>query len=198
MRRFVKTETPLGNVWFSYTEKGLYSLEFPPGTRPEEAPSPEVGATEAGEGPGAAGAGDAADKSGDVAVAAATAVAAQEEPAWLPAFVAALKAFLAGKETDFTSFPVDYSGFSPFFTRVLKETHRVPYGCITSYGFLAEAAGRPGAYRAAGTCMGKNRLPLVIPCHRVIKRDGALGGFGSGIHWKKTLLKMEGVVLRRW
>jgi methylated-DNA-[protein]-cysteine S-methyltransferase len=156
----------MGDIWISYTEKGLYSLEFPPGTVPE----------------------------GGLPV---PAKREEGEPSWLAAFIGALQSFLAGQETDFTPFPVDYSGFSPFFVRVLEEARRIPYGSVTSYGFLAEAAGRPGASRAAGTCMGRNRLPLVIPCHRVIKKDGTLGGFGSGLPWKERLLAMEGTILRR-
>jgi len=165
VRKYHRVETPLGDLWFSYTEKGLYSLTLP-GSRPE-------GAAPAGEG-----------KAG-------------EEPPWLPAFVEELEAFLGGTEADFSPFPVDYTGFSLFFLRILEEARRIPYGSVTSYGFLAEAAGKPRAGRAVGTCMGKNRVPLVIPCHRVIRKDGTLGGFGSGLHWKKYLLALEGTVLPR-
>ena len=164
--KFVRVETPLGDQWFSYTERGLYSLEFPPGGfQPGEG---QTGSREE-----------------------------MEDPPWVESFTEALTAFLNGEEVDFTPFPVDYSGFSPFFVRVLEETRQIPYGGLSSYGFLAEAAGRPGAGRAVGNCMGKNRLPMVIPCHRVIKRDGTLGGYGSGLHWKKYLLKLEGTPIPR-
>jgi methylated-DNA-[protein]-cysteine S-methyltransferase len=100
---------------------------------------------------------------------------------------------LRGEAVDFTPFPVDYSGYTPFSIKVLKEARLIPYGSVTSYGSLAAATGGPLAYRAVGNCMNRNRTPLVIPCHRVIKNDGQLGGFGSGINWKKTLLELEGV-----
>lgn len=71
--------------------------------------------------------------------------------------------------------------------------HHVPRGKVTSYGTLARMAGFPGAARAAGSAMHNNPFPLFVPCHRVIKSDGQLGGFGPGAAIKRELLKREGV-----
>ena len=72
---------------------------------------------------------------------------------------------------------------------------RIPYGQTRSYGEIAGSIGRPGACRAVGTACGKNPLPVVIPCHRVIGADGGLTGFSSGLGIKRALLKLEGVAL---
>ena len=68
---------------------------------------------------------------------------------------------------------------------------RIPYGQTRSYAALAEAAGHPGAYRAAGNANGKNPLPIFIPCHRVIRTGGAIGGYAGGLAAKKFLLELE-------
>ena len=88
--------------------------------------------------------------------------------------------------------PVFLSG-TGFEKRVWKEAARVPYGCTCSYGDLASMCGRPGAGRAVGNAIGKNPVMLIVPCHRIIKGDGSLGGFGSGPVLKKELLALEGI-----
>ena len=70
---------------------------------------------------------------------------------------------------------------------------RVPYGQAVSYRDLALAAGRPNAYRAVGSAMARNALPVILPCHRVIKNDGRLGSYGDDPAWKERLLVLEGV-----
>ena len=67
----------------------------------------------------------------------------------------------------------------------------IPYGATCTYAALAEAAGHPRAYRAAGTANGKNPLPIFIPCHRVIRTGGAIGGYAGGVAAKKFLLELE-------
>jgi O-6-methylguanine DNA methyltransferase len=79
-----------------------------------------------------------------------------------------------------------------FSGKVLTALSRVPYGRVISYSDLAARAGFPGAARAVGTVMAKNPLPLLIPCHRVIKADGSTGQFGGGVDLKKKLLDLEG------
>ena len=69
----------------------------------------------------------------------------------------------------------------------------MPYGTAVSYRELAAAAGRPNAYRAAGSAMARNLLPLILPCHRVVRYDGRLGQYGDDPAWKERLLKLEGV-----
>jgi methylated-DNA-[protein]-cysteine S-methyltransferase len=100
-----------------------------------------------------------------------------------------LKTYLAGKGRRI-SFRAPIIG-SPFHRQVYKALVRVQYGKVLSYGELAAMAGRPGAARAVGTAMARNRFPLLIPCHRVVAAGGKLGGYGSGIGWKKFLLDLE-------
>jgi methylated-DNA-[protein]-cysteine S-methyltransferase len=79
-----------------------------------------------------------------------------------------------------------------FFSEVLRATREIPYGGVSSYRQVAEAAGSPRAYRAAGTALGRNPLPVVIPCHRVLASGGALGGYTGGTERKTALLDLEG------
>lgn len=79
----------------------------------------------------------------------------------------------------------------PFAYAVFTALLRVPAGATVAYGRLAEAAGHPLAARAVGTCMARNRLPIVLPCHRVVKADGALGQYRAGTEWKTRLLAIE-------
>ena len=78
-----------------------------------------------------------------------------------------------------------------FQQKIWKALIDVPYGSTVSYQEIAIAAGSPQACRAAGNALNKNPLPLIIPCHRVISKDGTIGGFGSGIDIKKYLLDLE-------
>ncbi|MFW5790317.1 MAG: methylated-DNA--[protein]-cysteine S-methyltransferase [Halanaerobiaceae bacterium] len=78
-----------------------------------------------------------------------------------------------------------------FQQKILKETARIPYGQTVSYKELAEKAGSPGAWQAAGQALKHNKLPVIIPCHRVVGTNG-LGGYNGGLKIKKTLLELEG------
>jgi methylated-DNA-[protein]-cysteine S-methyltransferase len=82
-------------------------------------------------------------------------------------------------------------GGTEFQRAVLQELQRIPYGVTASYGEIAERIGRPKAVRAVGAANGRNPIPIVIPCHRVIGSDGAMTGFGGGIPTKKALLRLE-------
>jgi methylated-DNA-[protein]-cysteine S-methyltransferase len=79
-----------------------------------------------------------------------------------------------------------------FYRDVLRETARVPYGETMSYAEVAARAGRPRAFRAAGSALGSNPMPLVVPCHRIIASGGGLGGYGGGLDVKEFLLELEG------
>ncbi len=70
----------------------------------------------------------------------------------------------------------------------------IPFGNVASYGQVAKAIGMQGAARAVGQALGNNPVAIVIPCHRVIASDGSLGGFSSGLNWKRKLLRHEGVL----
>jgi O-6-methylguanine DNA methyltransferase len=100
-----------------------------------------------------------------------------------------LKQYLEGKLRRFDC-PMDLRGTS-FEKRVWAELGKIPYGVTRSYKEIAEKIGHPKAFRAVGNANGKNFLPLILPCHRVIESNGGLGGFGHGIKVKKQLLDFE-------
>ncbi len=82
-------------------------------------------------------------------------------------------------------------GGTEFQLQVLEELQKIPYGTTTSYGDIAKRIGRPKAVRAVGAANGRNPIPVIIPCHRVIGSSGDLTGFGGGIPTKKALLRLE-------
>jgi methylated-DNA-[protein]-cysteine S-methyltransferase len=108
-----------------------------------------------------------------------------------------IEAFLAGDAVDFSIAELDFEGVGGFKRRVLLADFDIPRGHVMTYGGLAAKVGVTGGGRAAGSVMAGNPFPLVIPCHRVIRSDGSLGGFGGGLPMKKALLAMEGVVFDR-
>lgn len=87
---------------------------------------------------------------------------------------------------------LDLRGMAPFTFTVLQELARVPYGETTTYGALASRVGHPRAARAVGTVMNKNRIPIVLPCHRVVGANGNLVGYAGGLDRKTALLELEG------
>jgi len=87
--------------------------------------------------------------------------------------------------------PIDWRGYTPFQEAVLTYTARIPYGLTTSYGALAKEIGNPKAVRAVGGALHINRVPIVVPCHRVIGAKGNLTGFGGGVELKQALLLLE-------
>ncbi len=87
----------------------------------------------------------------------------------------------------------DDRGFTGFERDVYRALSQVPYGTAVSYRELAAAAGRPNAYRAVGSAMARNLLPVILPCHRVVRNDGRLGQYGDDPPWKARLLALEGV-----
>ena len=97
--------------------------------------------------------------------------------------------YFNGLRTAF-DFEIDLSGETPFRRRVYRKVMEIPYGQTSTYGAVASSAGYPGGARAVGQAMAANRLPLIIPCHRVISEDGKIGGFSSGVDLKKHLLRL--------
>jgi O-6-methylguanine DNA methyltransferase len=88
-----------------------------------------------------------------------------------------------------------YLGYgTPFQQRVWQEVSLIPFGSVSTYSRIAKLAGTPSA-RAVGTANGSNPLPLIVPCHRVVREDGAMGGYGYGVEMKMALLESEGVPL---
>ena len=102
-----------------------------------------------------------------------------------------LDEYFAGRRRVF-GLTVDLRALPPFTVSVLHELARVPYGETTTYGALAAAVGRPRAARAVGTVMNRNRIPIVLPCHRVVGSSGDLVGYAGGLDLKITLLELEG------
>lgn len=100
-----------------------------------------------------------------------------------------LTEYFAGERHDF-DLPLCLNG-TEFQLLVLDELRRIPYGETTSYGDIAKRIGRPKAVRAVGAANGRNPIPIVVPCHRVIGSGGALTGFGGGLDTKKALLQLE-------
>jgi methylated-DNA-[protein]-cysteine S-methyltransferase len=90
--------------------------------------------------------------------------------------------------------PLDWALIGPFGRRVLRVTSEIPYGGVLSYGQVAAGAGSPRGSRAAGNALGANPIPIVIPCHRVLRTGGALGGYGGGPERKRYLLELEGAL----
>jgi len=100
-----------------------------------------------------------------------------------------LDAYFAGKRTSF-DVPLAPKG-TAFQTRVWHALTKIPYGETTSYGAIANAIGSPKAVRAVGAANGRNPIPIIIPCHRVIGANGSLTGFGGGMARKELLLDLE-------
>jgi O-6-methylguanine DNA methyltransferase len=101
-----------------------------------------------------------------------------------------LAEYFAGTRT-FFSVPVDLSKVPPFERAALEVASQIPYGEVRSYKWIAERLGRPDAARAVGSAMAGNPVPLIVPCHRVVKTDGGLGGYSFGLIQKEALLNLE-------
>jgi methylated-DNA-[protein]-cysteine S-methyltransferase len=101
-----------------------------------------------------------------------------------------LSQYFASGASGFSDLPLDLQG-TPFQLRVWRELQRIPRGVAISYRELAQRVGSPRACRAVGQANGRNPVPIIIPCHRVIAADGSLGGYSSGLERKRWLLKHE-------
>jgi methylated-DNA-[protein]-cysteine S-methyltransferase len=104
-----------------------------------------------------------------------------------------LEEYFAGRRREFRV-PLDWMLIRAFGRRVLRVTSEIPYGGVLSYGEVAAEAGSPRGSRAAGNALGSNPIPIVIPCHRVLRAGGALGGYGGGVERKRWLLELEGAL----
>jgi len=104
-----------------------------------------------------------------------------------------LDQYFAGRRRGF-ALPLDWTLVGPFGRRVLGATAEIPYGGVLSYAEVAAEAGSPRGSRAAGNALGANPIPIVVPCHRVLRSGGALGGYGGGLDRKRFLLELEGAL----
>jgi methylated-DNA-[protein]-cysteine S-methyltransferase len=102
-----------------------------------------------------------------------------------------LEQYFAGKRTAF-DLPLDLEG-TDFQQLAWRALCRIPFGKTISYGDQAKNIKKPKAFRAVGSANGKNPIPIIVPCHRVVAGDGSLGGYSLGLKMKKQLLALEGV-----
>jgi len=116
-----------------------------------------------------------------------------EAPARLDPVRRELHEYFTGKRRSF-GVPIDWQLTSGFRQKVLRRTARIPFGETRTYGEVATSAGSPRAFRAAGSALGANPIPIVVPCHRVLRSGGDLGGYGGGLDLKRRLLELEGVL----
>lgn len=115
-----------------------------------------------------------------------------EAPARLDGARRELDLYFQGKLREF-DLPLDWQLSSGFRQRVLRGIDAIPYGETRTYTEMARAAGNERAVRAAGSACGSNPIPIIVPCHRVLRTGGALGGYGGGLPMKEQLLELEGI-----
>ena len=163
---FTSMDTPIGPIMLAATKRGLVRLSFATGL----------------------------DRDGFVAeLSAVISPRVLEAPSFFDGIRGELDEYFEGRRTRF-ELPLDWSLTGGFTRRVLKETARIPYGRVSTYREVATAAGSPAAVRAAGNALGSNPIPLVVPCHRVVRTGGAIGNYGGGPEVKEWLLRLEGAI----
>jgi len=162
---FAEVDSPVGTLLAAATPEGLVKLGFPNQTRDEVLED----------------------------LAARISPRMVEAPARLDPVRRELDEYFEGRRREF-DLDLDWRLTSGFRREVLRETALIPFGETRSYMEMAASAGSPRAHRAAGSALGANPIPIVVPCHRVLRSGGALGGYGGGLRAKRTLLELEGVL----
>ena len=109
----------------------------------------------------------------------------------LRSIIGEIRAYFTGNLRDF-SVPIDLRTVTPFTSQVLREAQAIPFGELVSYGELAARVGSPRGSRAIGGALGRNPIPVIIPCHRVVGHSGHIGGYTGGLQKKRALLRLEG------
>jgi methylated-DNA-[protein]-cysteine S-methyltransferase len=117
-----------------------------------------------------------------------------EAPARLDGVRRELDEYFEGRRSDF-DVPIDWALTRGFTSKVLQATARIGFGHTSTYAEVAGKAGSPRAVRAAGNALGSNPMPVVVPCHRVLRTGGGLGGYTGGLERKEFLLRLEGVLV---
>ncbi|KYC46330.1 MAG: Methylated-DNA--protein-cysteine methyltransferase [Candidatus Methanofastidiosum methylothiophilum] len=112
-------------------------------------------------------------------------------------FIYEIMRFLSGEIIKFNLELLDFSICTDFQKKVLFADFNIPRGYVSTYSRIAKSTGVPNGARAVGNALVTNPFPLVIPCHRVVRADGSLGGFGGGFEMKKRLLEAEGIILSK-
>jgi len=105
-----------------------------------------------------------------------------------------LDEYFAGRRSHF-DVPLDWALIRGFRRRILEVTARIPFGSLSTYQDVAGQAGQPRGARAAGQALGGNPIPVIIPCHRVLRSGGGMGGYAGGTDRKEFLLRLEGAML---
>ena len=125
-----------------------------------------------------------------------SAIETDERPAYVQRLISDIAALFEGERKDLSRTSVDRSGFSNFDDKVFDLTLEIPPGELKTYGELARTLGDVGLSRRVGQSLGRNPIPIIIPCHRVVGADGAMTGFSApgGTVTKKALLKIEGAL----
>jgi methylated-DNA-[protein]-cysteine S-methyltransferase len=120
----------------------------------------------------------------------------ERNPVALKTSTEQLQEYFAGARKRF-DLPLDLTRLTPFQLSVLQTARGIPPGSVRTYGQVARTLGKPKASRAVGQALGRNPIPIVIPCHRVIASDGSLCGYGGGggLESKRFLLQLEGAVI---
>jgi methylated-DNA-[protein]-cysteine S-methyltransferase len=162
---YAPVDTPLGRLTVAATRRGLVRIAYP---------SPDPGAVVE-------------------ELARVVSPRVLEAPGRLDDVRRELDEYFEGRRTEF-DLPVDWSVTRGFGRRVLRETARIGYGQVRTYTEVATKAGSPRAVRAAGNALGANPVPIVVPCHRVLRIGGNLGGYGGGLDRKEFLLRLEGAL----
>ena len=120
-----------------------------------------------------------------------------ENPTLLPRLTRQLTAYFAGHRVERWDCEPELTMMSEFTLRVLLVAARIPYGTVQTYGALARDLGHSRGARAVGQALKRNPLPIIIPCHRVIAKDGSIGGFGGGLAMKRKMLEIENIWLKK-
>jgi methylated-DNA-[protein]-cysteine S-methyltransferase len=164
---YASVDTPFGSLLVANTPRGLVKISFPSTY-------------------------DTEDTLEDLATRISPRVL--EAPARLDEVRRQLDLYFEGRLHEF-DLPLDWQLSQGFRRRALRAIDRIPYGKTRSYTEIARSAGNERAVRAAGTACGANPIPIVVPCHRVLRSSGGLGGYGGGLPMKEALLDLEGVNL---
>ncbi len=120
-------------------------------------------------------------------------------PFWIKELIRKVKTHLKGTAQDFSRLPLHFIEASDFMLSVYRAAQKIRSGDIVTYGEIAARIGKPNASRAVGSALGKNPIPLIVPCHRVITSSGKLGGYSApgGVETKAALLEIEGISLTK-
>lgn len=173
---FTRVASPLGDLILAATDDGLREIEF--GRTHTDAEFVQR----------------VKDAGGDPIPLASIAEAPLPTRDTLQRAAAELDEYFGGRRAKF-DVPLDWGAMPPFQRAVLEATASVPFGHVDTYAGIARRIGNPRATRAVGNALGRNPIPVIVPCHRVIRSDATLGGYTGGLNIKEHLLSLEGVRL---